>query len=146
MAGFESVRFEIDGRQYKTTVLDAYAARGIYVRLIKAIAPALEKLDAKALKSEDGEAVYMRMVAAAISGFEVELFNDLCDLFAGVTVEILPKGENPLGSTGAFGLHFAKRYTAMLKWAIKCCQVNGFFDFLSEMLPHATEAAANPSP
>jgi hypothetical protein len=142
MAGFESIKFEIDGHQYRTTVLDAYAARGIYLRLLKALAPALEKLDTKAL---DSETTYMRMAAAAIEGFEVQLFEDLCDLFGAVTVEICAKGEIPLGTSGAFGLHFAKRYTAMVKWVVQCCKVNGFFDFLSGMLPLATEAEVSQS-
>lgn len=133
MSGFEVVKFTIDGKTYKTTVLDAYQNRGLYLRIVQQVAPALDKLDLTALKGDkpgERETALMKMAAAAIGGVDVRLFEELCDVFGAATVLVEPKGEVQLDAA-MMGLHFAKRYSALLQWVIQCCKANGFFDFLS---------------
>jgi hypothetical protein len=125
MSGFETVKFEINGRTYKTTVLDAYANRGLYLRIVKSITPALEKYEG--LKTEAG---WAKLVGAVLAGLDVGLFEDLCDVFGSATVVVEAKAEVQL-SPAVMGQHFAKRYSSMLTFVYKCCQANGFLDFLS---------------
>jgi hypothetical protein len=125
MSGFEVVKFEIDGRVYKTTVLDAYANRGLYLRIVKSITPALEKYEG--LKTESG---WAKLVGAVLAGLDVGLFEDLCDVFGSATVVVEAKAEVTL-TPEVMGIHFAKRYSSMLSFIYKCCQANGFLDFLS---------------
>jgi hypothetical protein len=144
MAGLETVRFVVDGRSYETTVLDAWAARGLYLQVVKAVAPALESLDLKTLEGKDAASAMLQLAGKVLAELDERLFERLCEKFGEVTSVVEPHGRVQL-TPAAFGLHFAKRYSAMLSWVLACCKANGFFDFLSEIASRAAEAGASQS-
>ena len=145
MPGLRTTEFVVDGVRYKTAALDAYRNRGLYLRLVKAMSPALSKLDLKALRGDNKEQAFFGLVSLIIADFPEQLFNDLCDAFGAVTTEERQGQSISLGEPGVFGLHFACRYQQMIKWLVECCKANNYLDFLPGISsePNApTEATA----
>jgi hypothetical protein len=135
--------FEVDGVTYRTTLLDAHAARGMYLQLVQTLGPALESLGA----TDDGPAdlALVRMISAVVKGLSPEFLNQMCDRFGEKTVIPRTGGEDTL-MPAFFGVHFAGRYSAMSRWLVECIKANGMIDFLSGILhaPASTVPSAPP--
>lgn len=119
-------QFEIDGHSYQVTALDAVAGRKTYLRVLKAVSPALAAVAGS--EEKDQERLLVKALVEVFQGLDVQLFDDLCSQMAGQTVLTNDGKKLPLDSV--FGLHFAGRYKALTQWLLKCLQVNKFFDFL----------------
>lgn len=130
MSGLTSTEFTIDGKKYKTVALDAFRNRGLYLRLVKAVMPAIERLSIAELKGPEKEEAFLKLLGSVIENFPEVLFEDLCNAFAGVTTLEEPGKSIPLGDPGVFGLHFSRRYRQMIEWVVQCCKANNYLDFL----------------
>lgn len=125
----QQIEFEVDGEKYRTSQLSATEGRGLFLKLVKAMAPALNQL----LLTENQSLQQMSMMSAAadiLQNLDASLLDELCDKFGDKTVHVVAENKTPKMDRGYFGLHFAARYPAMVKWLISCCQANGLSDFL----------------
>ncbi len=115
---------EIDGIKFTIPTLDAKAGRKLVVKLMAALAPALE-----GAADKDKEALGLALLGGALKSLSPELLDEFCDAFGKQSnVEVEP-GKWPLVSE-VFGTVFAGRYALMFLWLFECCKVN-FADFLS---------------
>lgn len=142
-AGFPQKTFQLDGLTYRTTVLSATDGRGLYLRLVQAIAPALEtfaelKPIVKAAREGTPEAeqaldsAASKAIAKVLGGIDAKLFDDLCEAMGRSTVVLRVNGEDSLsGEMG--GIHFAGKYKTLLQAVFEWCKANGFLDFLSQI-------------
>lgn len=148
MASLPQKTWVIDGTTYRTTVLSSVDGRGLYLRLVQAVMPALEILTdlQPAKKPAEGEtpspayltakkhneAVLAHTVARVLGSLDPVLFDDLCKAMCATTVCPRVNGEDSL--QGEFGgLHFAGKYTRLMKCVLEFVKANGFLDFLSEI-------------
>jgi hypothetical protein len=128
MAGFPQKTFAVDGITYKTTVLSAVDGRGLYLRLVQAIAPALESF-AELKTATDQDAAATRALAKVLGGIDAKLFDDMCEAMGRSTVVMRSGGEDPLaGEMG--GIHFAGKYNTLLRVVFEWAKANGYLDFL----------------
>jgi len=141
---------EVDGHKYRVALLTAVEGRGIYLRLIKALGPALDAV-AQVDGSKDLMLVFAKATVAIVDHLEPSFFDELCGVFGKSSYVQRVGGEDQL-KPEVFGIHFAGRYDAMSKWLIECIRANGMLDFLSEIwkklekLPVETpNAKASPS-
>ena len=125
----ETKIIEVDGVQYRHTLLDARKGRTLYYRLIQSLAPTLDKLDLS--KDVDPGLFITRFVASAIAGLGPELFDSLCDACAESTMVLRPGGEDSLSKV--FSTHFAGRYSSLMRWLLETVRANGWLDFLEEI-------------
>lgn len=134
----ESKEFVVGGVRYSTTVLDAVTGRRLYLRVVKAAAPGLEKL---AGADGDTTSAMLGMVAGVLDGLEVQLVDDLCNAFGDVTV-ICSGDKRVKLSQEVFGQHFAGKYKDLTEWLLECLKANKFLDFLSGSFDLAKDAPA----
>ncbi len=131
--------FVVCGTKYKTTLLDAVTGRGLYLRVVKAAAPALEKLAG----TGEGEAKLLAVAGAILENLPTNLLDDLCDTFGESTVVLRQGGETKLDKS-AFGLHFAGKYKEIALWLKECLNANNFLDFLSVMSSPEKPGSSSP--
>lgn len=130
MAGLPQKTWQVDGITYRTTLLSAVEGRGLYLRLVKAIAPALDSL--AHLKTGDPEAVMLEALGKILGSLEGALFEDLCTAMCEYTVCPRTGGEDSLKADFG-GVHFAGKYNRLLKCVVEFVKANGMLDFLHEI-------------
>lgn len=130
MEVLKAIEFSVDGQNYVTTQLSAIEGRRIFLRLVKAIAPALDSLPNG--KEKDAELEQKLLVAAGnvLATLDENLFDALCATFGHSTQHKTDDNRTVTLDPGYFGMHFAARYVSMVKWLMECCKANGLFDFL----------------
>ena len=129
----ETQKKTIGGTEYTVTTLGGVEGRKVYLRLVKALGPAL-RADAVGA-----------MLANAIEALPEEVFDSLCATFAERTTVLLPDGRTP-SLARVFDVHFSGQYRAMTEWLYFCVEVN-FGDFLGELRERiAAFAKTTPTP
>ena len=137
----QSKTFQIGTEKYVTTQLDAVTGRRIFLRLVMAVAPVLERLDVKGKSDEAKETAFMSAVASALASLDEDLLDTLCEVFGAVTRHVVKPGQEMPLDKGYFGLHFAARYVEMTKWLLECCRANGLLSFLPASSRKSSENA-----
>lgn len=130
MAGLPTHDFTVGGVRYSTTVLGAIKGRALYLRLLKAVGPALPKL---AGLSENPEESLLGALSGILQGLDCDLLDALCTEFAAVTVMPSDDGTKRVPLGPVFDIHFAGKYQHMVGWLVECVKLNGFVDFLAEI-------------
>jgi hypothetical protein len=130
--------YEVDGITYRHTVLDAKRGRRLYYRLVQSLAPTLNSLD---ISKTDSPVLFLsRFIMSALAGLGPELFDDLCDACAETTFVLKSNGEDNLAKV--FGMHFAGRYSSLMKWLVETVRLNGWLDFLEESFKAGLQSLA----
>ena len=122
--------FQIDNDTYETDMMPATEGRALVLVLVKAIAPAFEKLTFDAKDPAKQEAEFLAAAVNVISQLDNNVLDQLCNAFGSRTRHVVGPTQKPQLTAGYFGLHFAGRYVAMFRWVFECCQANGFLSFL----------------
>ena len=143
-------RFTLDGVEYEATQLGALEGRKIWLRLLKALAPAVKELTSAnhlTMEAVGGG------LAAAVENLSEEDYELMMKAFAKrCSVRIGEKWPS-LSDETTFDQHFAGRYTHMSKWFGECAAFN-FADFLGEaslgslmnLAKNRVEPSRSPSP
>lgn len=104
--------------RYRIYLLDATKGYPIFVKLLRALGPALS-----GLSTQDPVAA----LGALLRSLEVELVAELTSVF-GSSSDVEIDGKWPQVKA-VFALHFAGKYVHMIEWLVECCKHN-FSDFL----------------
>lgn len=127
----KSTTFTVDGQSYSTSQMSAVDGRKVFLRLVKAVAPALDKLDfSKSTDADQREQSMLKAAASVLASLDEELLELLCEEFGSRTVHVINPTKTPQMDRVYFGPHFAGRYVQMTKWLLECCKANGLLSFL----------------
>jgi hypothetical protein len=128
------VDWTVDGLTYRTRVMPSGpVARSLYLRLVQAICPALERLpDLRGTK--DPEGALTKILASVLGGLDGKLFEDMCSAMCNNTVMPRADGSGEDSLKAEFGnAHFAGKYTRLMRCIVEFIRANGMLDFLQEI-------------
>lgn len=125
---------------YTVFPLTAIPGRRAFVRLAKALGPALGVAATVKEGDETGMVNAFARLMGALSEDDVDYF---CDLFAQSTTVRMGKDEPKLFDI--FDIHFAGRYMEMFRWLAFCVGVN-YGDFFAGLRKAKAESAAQNTP
>jgi hypothetical protein len=107
---------------YKVTPLVATKGRKVFLRLLKAVSPAISSFGG--FNSENIDSV-LGAIGAALRQMDVseEDFEYFIQTFTSTTRLVMPDGREPK-LEDVFDTHFAQSYGTMFKWLYFCLEVN----------------------
>lgn len=120
--------------QFEITTLGAVRARGVWLQVMKAVGPALEKIDQARAQGKDGEAVLAAMVTSVFEHVSKEMLDDLCSTFSEATRVKQGPVWVPM-SDNVFDEVFAANYSTLQLWLTQHVVLNEFIPFLAVSRP-----------
>lgn len=124
-------KVSIGTTQFTITQIGAVEGRRLYKKLVTALGPLFREAYASNKAEGAAETRVLGLVLRALEDLPLDLFEELCESFAAVTVFKTPTMTVPipLNTQGQFDDLFAGDYGALTNWVMTCLKLN-FASFL----------------